>query len=189
MRNNSINLDSRWSVAIGILLVIIGIFSISLPIVTTLSISWLLGIGFIASGLAQVIHIFTREKDRGRLSRFLLSALSIIAGVLVLRNLLVGAMAITLSVAFYFLASAVGRGLLLYEWGSFKGRGWLIFSSAISFFLGVYLILNFPVASIYIPGLFFGVDLVFYGFSLIAFAIAQKKLDQKFRDVDIDRVA
>lgn len=131
---NSIHKFSGWSVAIGVLLVLIGIFSIGLPIVTTLSLSWFLGLAFIASGIAQLLQFFSRAREPGRISRFLLSALSLIAGVVVLRNLAVGAMAITLSVAFYFLASAVGRGVLLYEWGRFKGRGWLVLSSVISFF-------------------------------------------------------
>ena len=174
---------------IGIFLVLLGLLAVGLPVVTTLSIAWLLGVGFIASGLAQLFHVFSREGARGRLSHFLLSALSMIAGIVVLRNPLVGAMAITLFVAFYFLASAVGRWLLLYEWGSFKGRGWLVFSSLISFVLGAYLIVNFPVYSLFIPGLFFGVDIVFYGFSLIAFGFTQKRIEHKLRDLDLDRAA
>ncbi|MEO5968550.1 MAG: HdeD family acid-resistance protein [Bdellovibrionia bacterium] len=189
MLNRYIDLKPGWSIAVGIFLIIVGILSISLPVVTTLSISWLLGIAFIVSGIAQIVHLATSTKDQGRFSRLLLAAFSIVAGVVIFRNLLVGAMAITLTVAFYFLASAVGRGLLLRELGSFRGRGWLIASSALSFLLGLYLIVGLPVNSLIIPGLFFGVDLVFYGSSLIALALTQRKVDQKFSDFDIDRVA
>ena len=141
---------------------------IGVSIIATLEIALLLGIALIISGAAQLFHIsrFTRAWGWG--SRLLLAAISIVAGVVILRNPMVGALAMTLAMASYFLLAAVGRAVLALEASEAKGRTWLILSALVSFVLGLYLIGTLPVSSLYIPGTLLGIDLIFYGASLTA---------------------
>jgi len=91
-------------------------------------------------------------------------------------NLLItGAFAITLVMAFYFLAASAGRGALALEFRGGTGRGWLAFSAVVSLFLGIYLISTISTSSLTIPGLFLGVDLIIYGITLITLGAGLKK--------------
>ena len=168
MANRSVRYSWEWPVTIGLVLVILGILAIIIPFAATVGVSLLMGFILLVSGTAQLIHAIRYVRDHGRVSRFLLSAIAIVAGVVTIRNPIAGAMGITLALAFYLLMGSLARGTLAFELGRFQGKGWMIFSTAISFLLGVYLLATFPVSSVIIPGVFLGVDLVFYGTSLIS---------------------
>ena len=161
---------------LGVLLVLLGGIAIGVPLLATLEISWLMGAVFIVSGIAQMIHTFNFDPNRSRVGRFLLAGLSLVAGFLVLRNPVTGAFAITLVMAFYFLSASVGRIAIAFELGSGSGRGWLVLSSAVSLFLGIYLISTLSTSSLVIPGLFLGVDLIMYGITFIALGLGLKRL-------------
>jgi uncharacterized membrane protein HdeD (DUF308 family) len=98
-----------------------------------------------------------------------------VAGLLVTRNPIIGASAITLVLAFYFLAASVGRLGIAYESLPGNGRSWLFLSSAVSLLLGIYLITTLSVSSLVIPGLLLGLDLIIYGITLITLGTALRK--------------
>jgi uncharacterized membrane protein HdeD (DUF308 family) len=170
MRHESTSL--RWGLPVffGAFLVMLGVVAIAIPIATTVGISWALGLLLVVSGAAQLIQAFRFPSTRGWVSRFLLATISIVAGIIVVRNPIAGAIGMTLALGFYLLVNAVGRGLLALEFKEISGRGWLVFSSLISFCLGVYVIATFPISSLIVPGTLFGVDLIFYGFSTVTLA-------------------
>ena len=174
MSQNSNRYPWGLPTVLGLLLIVLGGFAIAVPFIATLEISWLMGTLFIISGVTQLFHTFQFDPMRSRVGRLLLAALSVVAGVLVLRNPITGAFAITLVMAFYFLAASVGRAALAFELGRGTGKGWLAFSSVISLFLGIYLLSTLLVSSLTIPVIFLGVDLIFYGVALITLGVGAK---------------
>jgi uncharacterized membrane protein HdeD (DUF308 family) len=168
----------RWGLptGLGLVLTLFGVIAIAVPLLATLEISWLLAVLFVVSGIIQLIHTFRFDPMRSRVGRFLLAALSIVAGVLILGNPISGAFAITLVMAFYFLVASVGRAALAFELRkSTRSKGWMIASSIISLFFGIYLIATLSTSSLVIPGLFLGVDLIFYGVTLVTLGVGLKK--------------
>jgi uncharacterized membrane protein HdeD (DUF308 family) len=137
---------------------------------------WILGVLLVSSGIVQAIHEIRSSRSTGKTSRMLLSALAIIAGILVMRNPLAGTEGVTLVMAFYFLAAGVGKGVLAHDAQPVPGWGWLLLSSMASLLMGFFLIASFPAVSLWVPGIFFGVDLIFYGTSLIALGMALRRL-------------
>lgn len=160
-----------WPVFFGITLVLLGLVVMASASSFTFGISWIMGFAFVVSGGVQTVHAFQLLDSRGRVGRFLMAALSLIAGVVILRNPDVGAEAITLLLSFYLLFGGLTKGVVAYESGQAYGRNWLIFSSIVSAFLGVWLIVTFPSSSLIMPGTLLGVDLLFNGFSLAFFSI------------------
>lgn len=163
-----------WPVFYGITLVILGLVVMAAAGSFTIGIAWLMGIAFVFSGLVQVVHAFQLLHTRGRAGRFLLAALSLIGGVIMLRNPLVGAEGITLLLTFYLLFGGIAKGFMDYELGKTYGRSWLICSSVVSVLLGGWLIATLPVSSLFIPGTLLGVDLFFQGFSLAFYSSAYR---------------
>lgn len=179
----------EWPALMGVLLMVLGATVIGVPIVATVAISWLMGAVFLVSGIAQLIHAFRFTTSRGWVSRFLLASLSIVAGLITLRNPLAGALGITLVLSFYLLLSGVARGLLSIEAKGMKGRGWLSLSSVATLFLGGYLFFHLEANSLYIPGTLLGVDLIFYGVSLTFFAGNFRRGGLSYEATEFRRVA
>lgn len=176
-------------VGLGALLVILGSIALFAPVMTTMGLSVMMGVLFLASGIAQLAHAFRYIREKGKFTRFLLAGLSLVAGVMVLRNPVVGAVAITTVTAIYLLVSAVGRGILAFEIKPETGWGSLLFSAVISFVLGAYLLASFPTLSLVVPGIFFGVDLVVFGISLVAFAMNVRRLGKRIDQLQDRRAA
>ena len=183
--NTLSSLSRAWSIVIGILLMFLGVLAIAIPVVATVQIAWLLGVVLIVSGIVQLIDGFRLSKERGRGwgSRCLLAGISLIAGIIMIRNPIAGAIGLTFTLAFYLLAGAVGKAVVVFEHPGVPGRGWLVFSSLVSLFLGIYLLATLPISSLVVPGTILGVDLIFFGISLIVFTGESRSTENVFEAV------
>jgi uncharacterized membrane protein HdeD (DUF308 family) len=168
--------EFKWGLPIffGALLAMLGLVAILIPVATSWSISWGFGFVLTASGAAQIAHTF-HSSSRGWVSRLLLAAVSIIAGIVVMRDPLAGAVGITLALGFYFLVNSAGKAILALEFKDASGNGWLVVSSIFSLLVGTYVMVTLPDSSLIVPGTLFGIDLMIYGFSTIAISNGFRK--------------
>ena len=92
-------------------------------------------------------------------------------GYLLIRYPLTNAASLTLILASFFIVGglfrAIGSGML-----KFPRWGWSVFSGIVSLILGIMLLAQMPVSSVWFIGFAIGVDLIFDGTSLIGFATA-----------------
>jgi len=90
-----------------------------------------------------------------------------------------GAQALTLVLSFYFIA-----GGLFKTFGSamlqFPSWGWSVASGLVSVALGVMLAMQWPSSSTWFIGFAVGLDLILYGWALLMFASAIKKLSPSY---------
>ena len=86
-----------------------------------------------------------------------------------------GAEAMTLVLCFYFVVGGIFK-MFASTVLKFPSWGWSVASGAISIVLGVALLLQWPQASFWFIGFAVGVDLMLYGWALLMFASAMKKL-------------
>ncbi len=160
-----------WFIALGIALVILGaaciLSSVTATLVTVLAFGWLLILG----GLFALIQAF-RTRTWSGFFLFLLSALLRgFTGYLLIRYPLAGEMSLTLILASFFMVGgtfrAIGAGAL-----QFPQWGWAVLSGIISVALGIMLIMQMPVSSLWFIGLAIGIDFIFDGASFIALGLA-----------------
>lgn len=180
-------MSTEWLIGLGALLVILGIVALVAPVATSIGLAWLMGALFLASGLAQAVHAIRTIHNPGKFTRFLLSALAIVAGIVTMRNPAAGMLAITMVLGFYLLASSVAKWFLATDLAPFQGRIWMMVSSGISFLLGILLIISSPATSLIVPGVFFGVDLIFYGAGLIGLSFTMQRVLKSSRTGIEDR--
>ena len=164
-----------WFLLIGILLMVLGATCIvKAQTATTFSIlvlGWILMISgvfwLINSFLAIAAPIFFL---------FLLSAL-IRGGIgyLLIRHPNAGAEGVTMLLAVLFIVGGLfrtaGASVIKFPWW-----GWTALSGIVAVVLGVYLLANWPVASTFFVGIVIGVNLLFDGGALVAFAAAIRSL-------------
>jgi len=94
-----------------------------------------------------------------------------VTGYLLIRYPLMGAEALTLMLASFFIVGGVFRAV-----GSavakFPRWGWAVFSGVVSTVLGMMLLAQMPISGLWFVGLAIGVDLIFTGIAEIGFATA-----------------
>ena len=160
-----------WFLALGVSFMLMGavciVGAVGATFVTVLFFGWLL----LFSGIVALIHAF-RTRTWSGFFLYLLSALFRgFTGYLLIRYPAAGAASLTLVLASFFVVSgifrAVGAGMV-----QFPRWGWSVFSGIISVALGIILLAQMPVSSIWFIGFAIGVDLVFDGAALVGFATA-----------------
>jgi uncharacterized membrane protein HdeD (DUF308 family) len=166
-----------WFLALGIMFVVLGavcvIGNVAATFATVLVVGWML----LFSGIFALVHAFRTHTWQG----FLLSLLSALfrgfTGYLLIRYPLAGAASLTLILASFFIVGglfrAIGAGML-----KFPRWGWSVFSGVVSLALGVMLLAQMPVSSVWFIGFALGVDLIFDGTSLIGLATALRSLPE-----------
>jgi len=158
-----------WFLVVGILLMILGATCVvKAQTATTFSIL-ALGWVLVISGVLWLINSFLTI-TWPIFSLYLLNAL-IRGGIgyLLIRHPDAGAAGVTMVLAVLFIVGglfrAAGAGVIHFPWW-----GWTVFAGLVSLGLGVYLLATYPIASTYFIGIVIGIDLIFDGGALVAFA-------------------
>lgn len=158
----------------GIILMAIGLVLLSSPVWSTLASIFVFGSLFVAAGIIHIILALV-DKDSDHLwLHLIIAAFTLVVGILMLLNPLVALATLTLLIAAFFLSSGLFRiigGLMV----RFNGWGWYILNGLISLLLGILIILHWPTASLWVIGLFIGIDFLFAGLSLIMISLFVKK--------------
>jgi uncharacterized membrane protein HdeD (DUF308 family) len=108
------------------------------------------------------------------LSWLLLGALYIVAGVVTFENPLLAAAVLTLILGVALVASGIMRIILAFSMKA--ATHWILvaLSSAITLLLGLVILAHWPVSSVFILGLFLGIDLILAGVGWISVGFGLK---------------
>jgi uncharacterized membrane protein HdeD (DUF308 family) len=163
-----------WWITIGILLMILGIVLLSTPVFATLTSLALLGTLLVLAGIANIACAFLDRNPNSFWMHLLIAALTLVVGILMLANPKVTLLALTLLIAAFFLCLGLFR-ILTAVIGRFEGWGWVLLNGAISLLLGILILIHWPSSSLWVIGLFVGIDFLFAGWTLIMTALFLKK--------------
>jgi uncharacterized membrane protein HdeD (DUF308 family) len=157
-----------WIIALGVIYVIAGLIALGSIVMATIVSVFVVGIMMLIAGVAEVFHAF-QIKTWGRfLLWLLLGALYIVAGFLTFENPLLAAALLTLLLAVSLIASGIMRIVLAFSMKEGMPWIWVVASGAITLLLGLIILAHWPVSSLYILGLFLGIDLIFAGAGWLA---------------------
>lgn len=170
-------LRSRWGwiVAIGVLLAICGVIALgSVMLATAVSVT-IVGFMMVLSGAAEMAHGFA-SKSWGRFFLWvLLGALYALAGVFAILNPFLAATVLTLLLGAGLIASGIVRILLAFQMREGTPWVWVALSGLITLLLGGMILSHWPASSLFVLGLFLGIDLIFAGTSWIAMGLALRR--------------
>ncbi|AJY47481.1 HdeD family acid-resistance protein [Martelella endophytica] len=163
-----------WVLAFGILLIVFSLALLGNLAVATFASVFFCAIMLIVAGVVHLSQLFYR-RSTGHVVFWVLSGLLyVIAGILLLRNPLLGSSLFTI---FIGVSLAVAGGFRIYlgmTMRPVKGWGWMIFSGLVLVLAAVLIASNFPQNSLWLLGLFVAADFLVYGISLVVFALALK---------------
>src|SRR5215471_9435299 len=152
-----------WIIALGVVYVIAGLIALSSVATATVASVVVVGIMMFIAGVGEVINAFQVKAWRKFPVLILLGVLYIAAGFLTFDNPTLAAAVLTLLLGYALVASGITRIFLAF---SVKERmTWIgvLLSGLITLLLGLVILAHWPVSSLYILGLFLGIDLLFAG--------------------------
>ena len=166
---------SGWIIALGAVYIVAGIIALGSVVLATVATVFVVGIMMVIAGVAEVINAF-QIKTWGRfLLWLLLGALYIVAGLITFENPLLAAAILTLFLGIALIASGIMRIVLAFSMQAVMPWIWVLLSGVITLLLGLVIVAHWPVSSLYILGLFLGIDLVLAGASWIGIGLGLKR--------------
>ena len=164
---------SGWIVALGIVYMIAGF--IALGSVVTATVASVFVVMMLIAGVAEVINAFQIRTWGRFLLWLLLGVLYIVAGFLTFENPLLAAALLTLLLGVALVASGIMRVWLAFGMKEAAPWIWVALSGVITFLIGLVILAHWPVASLYVLGIFLGIDLVVAGAGWIGAGLGLKR--------------
>ena len=168
-----------WVIFAGITLLVLGtaaiIYDGTVTIASVVLFGWLL----MVAGVMQIAHAVQVRYWSGFFLYLLDGIVRATVGTLLVLYPGSGAEALTLVLSFYFTAGGLFKtfGSIVLQ---FPSWGWTVASGLVSVALGVMLAIQWPASGTWFIGFAVGLDLILYGWALLMFAAAVKKLSSSF---------
>jgi len=162
----------KFSILVGILLVIAGLAGALVPQIMSLVVDAFLGWLLIGAGILSGYLVFL---SRGRSMISLLKpVLLVLTGGLFLFYPNVGIAALALLLTVYLMLDTFGSLGLAYDLYPLHGWGWMTLNGIVSLLLAMVLLFAWPAASPLIVGLYIGISLFFDGLALLFIGLLVK---------------
>lgn len=166
---------SGWIVALGVVYVIVGFIALGSVALATVASVLVVGAMMIVAGVAEVWNAFQIKSWGKFLLWGLLGLLYIAAGFITFENPLLAAALLTLMLGVLLVASGIVRIILAFSMK--RETPWLLvlLSAVITLLLGLLILAHWPVSSLYILGIFLGIDLIMAGVGWIGLGLGLRR--------------
>jgi uncharacterized membrane protein HdeD (DUF308 family) len=152
---------------LGLIMVLLGIAAVAFPIFSTLAATLLVGWALLLSGVAMFISSFWIHGTGPFFGANLFGLLSAVAGVFLLFNPLAGAVALTLVVGVMFIFQGAAELMFALEMRPATGWVGMLLSGLASIALAIIIASGWPVISLFVLGLLFGINFLTTGLGYI----------------------
>jgi uncharacterized membrane protein HdeD (DUF308 family) len=164
-----------WILALGVVYTVAGFIALGSVVMATAASVLIVGVMMIVAGVAEIISAFQCKGWGKFLIWALLGVLYIVAGFVTFENPLLAAVVLTLLLGASLVASGIVRIILAFSMKREQPWMWVLFSSIITLLLGFLILARWPVSSVYVLGMFLGIDLIFAGAGWVGLALALRR--------------
>jgi len=164
-----------WFLALGIVLILVGIAAICFPFVSTVAAKIFLGWLFLIGGVMMIIHAFSAQGWGGFLWSLLIGVLYVVAGGYLAFFPLTGLLTLAIFLAILFVAEGIMEMIMGFRVRPSEGWGWLPLSGIAALAVGVLIALGLPSSATWALGLLVGINLLFSGWSYVFLALSGRK--------------
>ena len=131
---------------------------------------YFIGAVILVQGVVQLIHCFKAKAWSAFAWNLLVAVVYIIAGGLVLARPLSAAIVLTLVLAVFFLVEGGIKLGMAFKVKPAPNWKWILFSGIMGLVLGLIILSGWPGDTLWVLGLFLGIDLIFGGWAMIMLA-------------------
>lgn len=169
-------LQQQWwcFLLLGISLIIIGSLCIAAPLIGSIATILFLGFLLLAAGITQVISSFWAGKWSGMLMHMLVGVLYGVVGYMIIDAPGLSLIVATKFIAIFLIVSGIFRIVAaLVE--RFHDWGWVLLNGVVSLLLGL-IINRQPGDSLWLIGLFVGIEMIFNGWAWVMLALGLRRV-------------
>ena len=159
-----------WSIAAGVLLIIVGIEALGAPYFAALVAAFWVAWGLVFGGVAELVSAYSSSENR--LWKTLLGLLYLFAGIYILIHPGSGLLALALMLAWVFLIQGVISILGALQLRPVPGWGWWLVDGVITLLLAFLIFSGWPQNSVRIIALLVGIALIISGANRLAWAFS-----------------
>lgn len=164
-----------WFLALGVLQIVLGMIAVGesflMTIFSVVMLGWLLIIG----GLSSVFHAFMERQWGGFLIDLLTGLFYCIAGFMMVANPGQAAVTLTLLIAMFLILGGAFR-IVESLVGDLPHKPWVLLNGVVTFILGILIWRQWPSSGLWVIGLFVGIEMLLYGWSLVMLATAARSM-------------
>ena len=161
-------------IIIGVILIVLGCLALGYQFMATVFSVYFIGSLLLIAGIIQVVHAFN-IKGFGQTALWaIMGILYIFIGGMAFFQPIAVSSALTLLISLLLTISGFSQIFAAMSNRNIPRWGWVVFSGIINIILGLMLIAGWPYDSVWVLGMFLGIDLVFQGFAYIAIGFALK---------------
>jgi uncharacterized membrane protein HdeD (DUF308 family) len=157
---------SLWYLVQGVLMVVAGILALAYPAISSIAVVIFLGWLLIVSGIVQGLGLIGARDVPHFWLQLISVALSVIVGLLFLRNPGESLVTLTLLLIVLFLVEGIAKVIFALTIRPLANWGWVLASGIISILLSFILWANVPVTAVWLLGVFLGIGLISEGAAL-----------------------
>ena len=172
LHEERVNLRRVWWLffVLGLVSIVVGFLAISSTFVATLASVIVFGVLLLVAGVTEVIHAVMVRNWRGFALHLLTAALYLLVGLFMLEDPIRAATVLTLLLAAGFFVGGLLR--IIYSLVErFPAWPWVVLHGVVDLILGGLIWSGWPESSLWVIGLFLGIDLVFHGWSWVILAL------------------
>jgi uncharacterized membrane protein HdeD (DUF308 family) len=166
-------LQGKWGaiVAFGVLLIVLGVAATMFALEATIATVTINGVVFLIAGVAE-IGIGMHAQGWSRFFLWVLGGiLYLFVGLVCIFDPIFASAALTLMLGAGLIAAGVVRAYLAFQLPADHPRGLVLLASAVTFLLGLIIVLHWPANSLWVLGTLLGVDLLFNGAGWVSFGL------------------
>jgi uncharacterized membrane protein HdeD (DUF308 family) len=165
-----------WSIALAVLLILVGLFAIFIPVISGLAVTLMIGWFFIVAGILHFVLAWKTHSTSGVLWEILLGALYLFSGIYLILQPVAGLASLTLFLAAYLLFKGIVQIIHFFQIRPRHGSFWLLFDGIISLVLAVMIWRSWPFSAVWVIGTLVGISLLFTGFSRLMLALTARRV-------------
>lgn len=171
---DQIRVSASWGIALGIILIVLGIVALARPFYATIASTFVFGWLFIFAGIAKIVYSFISRGEGRVIWKLLLGLLYLGAGIYVISNPAIGVAALTLALGITIFAQGVIEVIMAFQLKPAKGWVWVLIGGVAGVILGILIWSQFPSTAVWVLGFWVGIHLLLSGVWILTLSSAMR---------------
>jgi uncharacterized membrane protein HdeD (DUF308 family) len=183
-RQMAVTIHAHWKLVLaqGIVMMVLGFLAVAEPNVATIAVGIFVGWLFFIGGIFRALSVWQSRGMPGFAWSMLTALLAIVLGLILIFQPLAGVLTLTMVlIAFFILEGITAIVLAVQHREHLWSWGWVLFSGIVDLLLAFLIWDGWPSSADWAIGLLVGINMLFFGLSLVMTALAARLMGNQAR--------
>jgi uncharacterized membrane protein HdeD (DUF308 family) len=183
-RQMAATIHAHWKLVLmqGIVMMVLGFLAVAEPNVATIAVGIFVGWLFFIGGIFRALSVWQSRGMPGFAWSLLTALLAIVLGLILIFRPLAGVLTLTMVlIAFFILEGITAIVLAVQHREHLRSWGWVLFSGIVDLLLAFLIWDGWPSSADWAIGLLVGINMLFFGLSLVMTALAARLMGNQAR--------